>query len=213
MSSWDVMVAPPTEMPGMVVRLHLPDMRRSLFHTTSERADRDRLDTNASHDVRLALRTIRWALARRRLREIRISVVGWVRNWRRALFRARIASRHSSVHEGTGTRWGIVDDLGMLDAAAWRRQFVKDSTMESTDENSLSSNATDWAKPSQSARFIIQFGFRESILILCENVYVHGVVVLSCRSERTDHSRWTARLELQNAGAQGSRILSKAFYI
>jgi hypothetical protein len=143
MSAWDVMVTPPTEMPGMVVRLHLPDMRRSLFPTTSERADRDGLDTNASHDVRLALRTTRWALERRRLKEIRFSIAGWVQNCRRALYRASIASRHTSIHQGTGTRRGLVDDLGMLDAAAWRRQFVKDFTMESTDENSLSSNVTD----------------------------------------------------------------------
>jgi hypothetical protein len=168
MSAWDVMVAPPTEMPGMVVRLHLPDMRRSFFHTTSERTDRDRPDTNASHDVRLALHTKRWALARRHLKEIRVSIVVWVSNSPRALFRARRASRHSSVHQETGTWRGIVDDLGMLDAAAWRRQFVKDYTMEWTDENCLSSNATGWAKPSQSARFMIHFGCRESVGLCAE---------------------------------------------
>jgi hypothetical protein len=118
--------------------------------------------------VRLAMRKTRRASARRCLKEIRFSIVRWVRNCRRALFRARIASRQSSVQKETGTRRGLVHDLGMLDAAAWRRQFVKDSTMESTDKNSLSSNVTDWAKPSQSARFMIQFGCRESIGLCAE---------------------------------------------
>jgi hypothetical protein len=32
MSFCDVMVAPPTDMPGMEVRLHLPDIHHGLLH-------------------------------------------------------------------------------------------------------------------------------------------------------------------------------------
>jgi hypothetical protein len=51
--------------------------------------------------------------------------------------------RHSSVHQGMDTRRGLVDDLEMWDSTARRREFVKYSSMESTDEKYLSSNATE----------------------------------------------------------------------
>jgi hypothetical protein len=76
MSAWDVMTVPPTEMPGMRVRLHLPDIRRSLFHATSERVDRERLETKAFHDECLASRIPRWALTRKRLNDIKFCNVG-----------------------------------------------------------------------------------------------------------------------------------------
>jgi hypothetical protein len=50
-----------------------------------------------------------------------------------------------------------VDDWEMLDDIAQSRQLVIYSTTESMDENSQSSNATDWANPSQSAYLIIWF--------------------------------------------------------
>jgi hypothetical protein len=40
-SNCDVIASPTEEMPGTEVQLHLPDMRRTLFHTTSERVYRE----------------------------------------------------------------------------------------------------------------------------------------------------------------------------
>jgi hypothetical protein len=47
MSAWDVSTASPAVKPGKIVRLYVPDMRRSLSHTTSERVDRDRPEIKA----------------------------------------------------------------------------------------------------------------------------------------------------------------------
>jgi hypothetical protein len=45
MSAWDVMPALPPEMPGIMVRFHLPGIRRSSFHTKSECVEWERLET------------------------------------------------------------------------------------------------------------------------------------------------------------------------
>jgi hypothetical protein len=58
-SACDARTVPPADKPGKFVRLYLPDMRRSLFHTTSGRVDLDRLEIKAFHDVCLASRVNR----------------------------------------------------------------------------------------------------------------------------------------------------------
>jgi hypothetical protein len=58
----DVRVVTPTEKPGMVVWLYLPDMNYSLLHTISERVDEDRLEIKALLDVYLASRMTRCSL-------------------------------------------------------------------------------------------------------------------------------------------------------
>jgi hypothetical protein len=42
MSTWNVIVSPPTDMPLMEVRLQLPDIQTNLFQTISERVYRER---------------------------------------------------------------------------------------------------------------------------------------------------------------------------
>jgi hypothetical protein len=53
------MVASPTEIPGMEVRLRCPDMPRSLLQTKSECECRERTETAVSHDVRLVSLSLR----------------------------------------------------------------------------------------------------------------------------------------------------------
>jgi hypothetical protein len=48
-------MAPPTGIPVMEVLLHLPDIYHGLFHVTSERAVRERPDTNVSQELHLTL--------------------------------------------------------------------------------------------------------------------------------------------------------------
>jgi hypothetical protein len=54
MLAWDVRMAPATDMPGMEVQLHFPDMGCSFFHTTSEHAKRERPERKICPDVHLA---------------------------------------------------------------------------------------------------------------------------------------------------------------
>jgi hypothetical protein len=65
MSASDIILVAPTEMSDVEVRLQLPDISRGFFHKTFDRADRDRLDTNASHDVHSASRTTRGGVWRK----------------------------------------------------------------------------------------------------------------------------------------------------
>jgi hypothetical protein len=44
-SHWDVIATLLTERPGTIVLLHLPDIRRSLFQTTSDGVERDKDET------------------------------------------------------------------------------------------------------------------------------------------------------------------------
>jgi hypothetical protein len=92
MSAWDVRMSPPPQKPGVMVRLHLRDMRRSLSHAKSERVDRDRLGMKAFHDVSFASRLTRRALAQKRLKDIRLSNVGWARDCDKARRRERSTS-------------------------------------------------------------------------------------------------------------------------
>jgi hypothetical protein len=116
MSAWDVRKAPPTDKPGVMVRLYLPDMRRSLSHSTS-------------HDVCLASRMTGWALEWKRLKDIRLSNVGWARNCVKTRSWNRIAYCHSSVHHGAGVWRGTVDDRRLHCSAARSTVLVKHCTM------------------------------------------------------------------------------------
>jgi hypothetical protein len=60
----------------MRVRLHLPDICRSLFHATSERVNWVRPEKKTFHDVCLASRMTRWAFARKRLIDVKFPCVG-----------------------------------------------------------------------------------------------------------------------------------------
>jgi hypothetical protein len=53
MSVWEVRTASPEQKPVMMVRLYLPDMRRTLSHTTSKRVDRNSLEIMTFHDISL----------------------------------------------------------------------------------------------------------------------------------------------------------------
>jgi hypothetical protein len=103
--TYDVMVSPPPTILGLEVWQHIPDMRRSLFHTTSKRVGLERLETRVFHDMRLASRTISWAEVRTCLKEITFSNVGWDLKdlkYLRARLQERLASWHSAVHYVAG---------------------------------------------------------------------------------------------------------------
>jgi hypothetical protein len=117
------------------------------FQTTSERVDRERLKKNFCQEVRLASRIIRWVLERWRLNVMRFSYVGWAWKCQSALFRPRVASRHSYVHHGAGDRRGFMDDSEMWELAARRTALVTCSSIKSTNGNSWSSNVTDCENP------------------------------------------------------------------
>lgn len=115
---------------GMTVCLYLPDMCHSLFHTTSEHIDWERLETKAFYEVYLALHMTCWALAWKHLNDIKLSNIRWTQNCLRACFQEQIALQHSSIHHRTGVRQGMVDDYGIYCKAAQSTVLVKYSTME-----------------------------------------------------------------------------------
>jgi hypothetical protein len=141
MSAWDVRTALPTDKPGVMFRLYLPDMRRYLSHTTSERVDREKLEIKAFHYVCFASWMTRWALEVKRLKDIKFSKVAWAWKCVKARRRERIESRHSSVHHGTGVRRRADEDRRIRCAAARSILLVKYPAIESIDRKPWCSKA------------------------------------------------------------------------
>jgi hypothetical protein len=100
-TGWDVKTAQPTEKPGMMNRMDLPETRHSLSHTTSESVARDRLEIKAFRTVSLASRITPCDWARKSLNDIRLSSAVWVQDCAETRLRERIASLYYSVHKET----------------------------------------------------------------------------------------------------------------
>lgn len=103
------MVASPTEIPGMEVRLRCPDMPRSLLQTKSECECRERTETAVSHDVRLVSLSLRME----EFKQIEFSNMWWAWKILEPFSRERIADWHSIIYLATLTQWGWVYDWGM----------------------------------------------------------------------------------------------------
>ena len=80
--------------------------------------------TYRRQEARLASKIVRRAAALALLKATRFSEVAWRSNALEARLRALIALRHSSVHHGTGMRWGAPEVRGM-DLLVASRQYWK----------------------------------------------------------------------------------------
>jgi hypothetical protein len=149
-SPWHVTTAQQAYMPGLTDRLHLHDMRRSLFHTIYERTDRERLQIKAFHNVCLASRMIRWAFARKCSNDIKLCKAVWARN-------SQFASDSEMNRDIPLSTTGQVCDGVRCTEEHIAKQLVRYSTVEFRDGKSCSSEISDWEKPALSARLVIQF--------------------------------------------------------
>jgi hypothetical protein len=97
------------------------------------------------------------ALARRCLKVKTLAPVWCPLKFLKPRFRARMASRHSSVHHGKGTRCGLVDDLEIDCSEALVTVCMNLSTMECSVGKSVSSIMASCEKRAQSASFTTQY--------------------------------------------------------
>ena len=105
--------------------LSRPEMRLMRVQTWVVGVKRFKELTYFRHETVFASFIVRRAKARAFLKAIRFSVVLLRSNFLKARFRARIASPHSLVHQGTGVRRGRPDVFGMLPSAEFKTMAVK----------------------------------------------------------------------------------------